>query len=67
MNQTQEEFDNLQIEQAARGCISGKLREWPCLIDALSRRGITLPPWVSCVFVVKPLCEQIIERENKTP
>lgn len=34
-----ESHELVQIEMAARGCISGSLSEWPHLIAALRRRG----------------------------
>jgi hypothetical protein len=33
----------LQLEQAAKGCVSGTLAEWPHLDSALRHSGITLP------------------------
>ena len=33
----------LQLDQAARGCISGTLAEWPLLQAALARCGMKLP------------------------
>lgn len=35
--------DQLQIEQAAKGCISGTLAEWPDLDAALCKRKLHLP------------------------
>ena len=35
--------DQLQLDQAARGCISGTLAEWPLLQEALARCGMNLP------------------------
>lgn len=34
------ESDWLQIEMAARGCVSGQLREWPKLQSALRKLGL---------------------------
>lgn len=36
-------FDWLQVEQAAAGCVSGTLEEWPDLNRALCRVGVALP------------------------
>ena len=38
-----ESHELLQITEAARGCISGTLAEWPHLKHALRKRGIKLP------------------------
>lgn len=34
----------LQVEMAAKGCVSGTLREWPMLARALRELGHNLPP-----------------------
>ena len=39
-----EKYDRLQIQQAAAGMISGHLREWPALQEALQRRGVRMSP-----------------------
>jgi len=35
---------SLQVEMAAKGCVSGTLREWPMLARALKELGHDLPP-----------------------
>ncbi len=37
------EQDVLQLDQAARGCVSGTLAEWPLLQVALMNCGMKLP------------------------
>ena len=37
------EQDVLQLDQSARGCVSGILAEWPLLQAALARCGVKLP------------------------
>lgn len=53
----------LQIEQAASGCISGYLREWPVLQSALAYEGLilsddTLSP------TLKKICQMILELDK---
>lgn len=42
-----ESHELIQIEQAASGCVSGTLLEWPHLKHALRKRGIHLPDWAT--------------------
>lgn len=53
-------FDNLQIEQAAKGCCSGTLAEWPCLKAALKRLGHDLPDSATGMELIR-LCIKIQE------
>lgn len=43
-NRAATEFDRLQVQMAAKGCVSGTLAEWPYLAGALRRYGFDLPP-----------------------
>ena len=42
MIENSESHEMIQIEMAARGCISGTLTEWPHLKSALRKRGIRM-------------------------
>ena len=56
----------LQIEQAAAGCVSGTLEEWPDLREALTRWGIPLPENVRSIAlqsICLGLC-RIVELEK---
>lgn len=54
-----EESMKLQIEQAAYGCISGTLEEWPALKEALSRYQIQLPPQTSA-WALSQICRLLM-------
>lgn len=49
----------LQIEQAAKGMISGTLREWPLLKKALRYYGVILPDDFQTVELIK-VCRSLV-------
>lgn len=58
--QEEQAHDDLQIEMAARGCISGRLEEWPHLTAALNRRDLTIGPRALSSWVID-ICKSIRE------
>lgn len=52
--------DKLQIKQAAAGCISGTLCEWPMLSRALDNLGYKLPK-TTTARDLKLVCKTILE------
>lgn len=63
------DHDWLQIEQAANGCISGDLSEWPHLALAFKKLGIKPHqlPGVSLIppaSELRPFCQGIIAYRN---
>ena len=66
MSQNISDNDILQIEQAARGCISGKLSEWPALYHALKKCNVLLP-LDTHALVLTQICKLIltIQQEKK--
>lgn len=53
-------MDNrLQIEQAAQGCVSGTLKEWPALDAALSSIGWKLKKSTPASYL-RDLCQRIL-------
>jgi len=54
------EDDKLQIEQASRGCISGRLEEWPELKNALRLCGYYRDPETSAIELGR-LCRMIVD------
>lgn len=54
--------NNLQIEMAARGCVSGTLEEWPALNIALVKFGLELPKETPA-SELKDLCSKIYTGE----
>lgn len=59
-----ESHEILQIEMAAKGCVSGTLDEWPHLKSALRKRGIHLDGSTQSVEI-KRICLKWIN-ENIT-
>jgi hypothetical protein len=53
----------LQIQQAAKGCVSGTLAEWPYLKDALKVQGIFLPDSAPASELVK-VCKVWLEQNE---
>jgi hypothetical protein len=56
----------LQIEQAAIGCISGTLAEWPHLLSALRMHGKRVNKSTSALRA-KELARQVCEAEGWLP
>lgn len=56
-----EEIYRLQIEQAAAGCVSGQLDEWPMLIDALEYFGQKVSE-TTTVFDAKEMSRDVLAR-----
>jgi hypothetical protein len=52
----------LQINTARMGLISGTLKEWPALHEALKFFGVTLSPDFEALYVCR-LCDVIYSRE----
>jgi hypothetical protein len=42
MIEDSESHEMIQIEMAAKGCVSGTLKEWPHLKSALRKRGVRM-------------------------
>jgi hypothetical protein len=61
-----ESHEMIQIEQAAAGCVSGTLAEWPHLKSALRRRGIKLSDSTTA-DKVREVCKQYLteQKQNK--
>jgi len=60
------EHDRLQIDQAARGCISGTLEEWPDLNNALRLCGYYRDP-ETCAIDLGELCRKIVAEWSTPP
>lgn len=63
MNRKRHSTFQLQIEQAASGCISGYLNEWPVLHAALSHEGLDLPDNTPS-STLKKICQMILELDK---
>lgn len=64
MNTRLSDHDLLQVEMAARGCISGQLREWPDLQTALRRAGYSLADSTHA-YQIKTICRRLFEEHVK--
>lgn len=53
------EQDRLQVDMAARGCVSGRLYEWPHLGAAFERAGITRNPAMAS-DVMRDVCRLLL-------
>jgi len=53
----------IQIEQAAYGCISGTLKEWPVLSCALREFGLPLSENTEAIRL-KEICKKIINSDT---
>ncbi len=53
----------VQIEMAAKGCISGTLSEWPHLKSVLRKAGYDLPGHTSA-FTLTKLCKELLGGEE---
>ncbi len=51
------EHDWIQVEMAARGCVSGTLEEWPHLARALKRLGHEDLPSTTWAGELRRLCQ----------
>jgi len=56
--------DELLIDSAARGKMTGDLAEWPQLREALKNRGHPLPPDTPAQAVIA-LCRQLQDEEAR--
>lgn len=60
------EHDWLQVDMAARGCISGRLHEWPHLGAAFERAGITRNPAMAS-DVMRDMCRMMLMLSPNIP
>ena len=60
--------ERLALEQAASGCVSGTLAEWPVLLAAFASVGVNVAPEVRCGPCVRLLARAALEAlEGWTP
>lgn len=64
MNNPVSLHDWLQIEQAACGCISGTLREWPDLARAFKKMGMTVKRGTTAANL-KKISLALLERRSR--
>lgn len=64
MTKDANEHDKLQIEMAARGCVSGRLGEWPMLKSALRKYGYGNLSNFTRADVLRKLCQDILLAEE---
>ena len=62
--ENQESQEMLQIEMAAKGCVSGTLAEWPHLERALRKRGIDMAN-TATAQEMQAACKSYLQRLNK--
>jgi hypothetical protein len=60
------EHDWLQVDMAARGCISGRLHEWPHLSAAFKRAGLEAQPSTGS-FAVRDISRLILMLSPNVP
>lgn len=54
------DFDMIQIELAASGCVDKTLGDWAYLRSALLKLGIKLDPSTSVIYIT-PICQFIMD------
>lgn len=60
-----DEVDWLQIDQAARGCVSGSIREWPLLARALHRSGRVIDDVEQFdIYKVRMICIELVNERD---
>jgi hypothetical protein len=61
---TQDAFYYTQIEMPAKGCVSGRLKEWPVLQAALKDCRFDLPP-DTLAYEIQQVCQALINRTRE--